>query len=244
MLLHPTFSRQRPAVRTTAAGESKRVYDPIGTRGRILDVAAAAFQSRGYHATSMHDIMHDADATGGALYHHFSSKKALGLAVIRERVARDVEVTCIEPVRSARTAADGIFSVFERVVAELDGRKTILGCPLNNLALELSLADPEFRTAIEDLFERWRTAIVQRVRGDQTAGLLNNVDAVAFATFVVASFSGAMAQAKAAQNPAPLKACAQQLSRLMWSRGERPRSRRQSRRRVNDPSLARIIHAI
>ena len=211
-----------------ASVQHKRAYDPVGTRGRILDVAAAAFQSRGYHATSMHDIIHDADATGGALYHHFSSKKALGLAVIRERVAMDVETTCIEPVRSARTAADGIMSVFDRIIAELDGRKTILGCPLNNLALELSLADPEFRTAIDDLFGRWRTAIAQRVRADRSAGRLNDVDAEAFATFIVASFSGAMAQAKAAQNAAPLKACAQQLWWLVRPPRRAARRRRES----------------
>jgi AcrR family transcriptional regulator len=206
-----------------ASIERKRAYDPIRTRGRFLDVAAAAFQSRGYHATSMHDIMHDAEATGGALYHHFSSKKALGLAVIRERVAPDVETACIEPVRSARTAADGILSVFERIVAELHGRKTILGCPLNNLALELSLADPEFRAAIDGIFGCWRAAIAQKVRADR----LNGVDAEAFATFVIASFSGAMAQAKAAQSAAPLKICAQQLSRLITPLRQGARRRRQ-----------------
>jgi AcrR family transcriptional regulator len=216
-----------------SAGQ-KRAYDPIATRGRFLDVAAAAFQSRGYHATSMHDIMHAADATGGALYHHFSSKKALGLAVIRERVAKDVETTCIEPVRSARTATDGILSVFDRIITELDGRRTILGCPLNNLALELSLADPDFRTAVDDLFGRWRAAIAQRVRDDRSAGRLDDVDAEALAAFVVAAFSGAMAQAKAAQNTVPLKACAQQLSRLIkpLRQGTAGRASRSARRRA------------
>jgi AcrR family transcriptional regulator len=214
-----------------ASGEQKRPYDPVGTRGRFLDVAAAAFQTRGYHATSMHDIMHAADATGGALYHHFSSKKALGLAVLRERVAKDIETTWIEPVQSARTAADGIMSVFGRVIAELEGRRAVLGCPLNNLALELSLADPEFRKAVQDIFEHWRMAIAERMRSDQSAGVLRNVDAEALATFVVASFSGAMALAKAEQNAGPLKTCAQQLSHIM-----QPLRGSMRRRRENSPS--------
>jgi AcrR family transcriptional regulator len=224
-MLPPPNAESRPVVAGKASVEPKRTYDPIGTRGRFLDVAAAAFQSRGYHATSMHDIMRDADATGGALYHHFSSKKALGLAVIHERVAKDVETTCIEPVRSASTAADGILSVFERIIAELDGQ-AILGCPLNNLALELSLADPEFRAAIDGIFARWRSAIAQKVRADRSAGRLNGVDAEAFATFVIASLSGAMAQAKAAQSATPLKVCAQQLSRLIKPLRQGARRRR------------------
>lgn len=195
--------------------ERKRAYDPVGMRGRLLDVAAETFQSRGYHSTSMHDIMRAAGVTGGALYHHFPTKKALGLAVIRERVAAAVAETWIEPVASARTALDGILAVFERVTAELDDRGAVLGCPLNNLALELSLADPEFRIALQGVFETWRTAIVQRLRSDQAAGALKDADPEAFATFVVASFSGAMALAKAEQNTDALKVCAQQLGRIM-----------------------------
>jgi AcrR family transcriptional regulator len=197
------------------ARERKRAYDPDGMKRRLLDVAAAAFQSRGYHATSMHDIMRDAGATGGALYHHFTTKKALGLAVIQERVAKAVEETWIQPVTSARSATDGILAVFKQVAAELDERGSVLGCPLSNLALELSLADPDFRIAVQNVFETGRRAIVQKLRLDQAAGALAELDPEGFATFVVASFSGAMALAKADQNTRPIKACAQQLARIM-----------------------------
>jgi TetR/AcrR family transcriptional repressor of nem operon len=55
-----------------------RSNDPEAMRRRVLDVAAAAFQKRGYHSTSTHDIMREAGVTGGALHHHFPTKKALG----------------------------------------------------------------------------------------------------------------------------------------------------------------------
>jgi AcrR family transcriptional regulator len=74
--------------------------------------------------------------TGGALHHHFPTKKALAVAVIRERVARAVEQIWIEPIRSANTAAQGILGVLEQIA---DGN-VVLGCPLGNLAIELSLA--------------------------------------------------------------------------------------------------------
>jgi AcrR family transcriptional regulator len=195
--------------------EPKRAYDPVGMRGRLLDAAAAAFQSRGYHSTSMHDIVRAADSTGGALYHHFPTKKALGLAVLRERVAKEVEETWIEPVRRARSAADGILAAFDNVIADLDGRGTVLGCPLNNLALELSLADPEFQLAVQRVFEDWRIAIAKRLRADRAAEAAKDLDPELFATLVVASFSGAMGLAKAEQNADALRACARQLARIM-----------------------------
>jgi AcrR family transcriptional regulator len=193
----------------------KRNYDPQQMRSRILDVAAGAFQSRGYHSTSMHDIVRLADLSGGALYHHFPTKKALGLAVIRERVSREIAQTWIEPLRSPAGAADAVLAVFETVISELDERAAVMGCPLNNLGLELILCDPEFRVAVDAVFDSWRAAIVEKLCDDQSKGKFAKLNAEEFATFVVASFSGAMGLAKAAQNTGPLRSCARQLARAM-----------------------------
>jgi AcrR family transcriptional regulator len=200
------------------ADKRRRSNDPEATRRRVLDVAARAFQARGYHATSTHDIMREAGVTGGAMHHHFPTKKALGLAVIRERVAPAVEETWMEPVRSARTAAEGMADVFGRIAATLDDRGRVLGCPLNNLALELALADPEFQGAVQNVFEGWQAAITQRLRADQAAGALRNADPEGLATLIVASYSGAMAMAKANQSSEPLKRCAQLLAAVVQSR--------------------------
>jgi AcrR family transcriptional regulator len=207
-----------------------RFNDPAAMRRRVLDAAAEAFQSRGYHATSTHDIMRAAGVTGGALHHHFPSKKALAVAVIRERVARAVEQTWIEPVRSGRTAADGIQSVFEQIAQGLYERNVVQGCPLGNLAIELSLADPEFRHAIQDIFEHWRTAIAQKLRGDRAAGILPALDPDAFATFVVAAYWGAIALAKAQQAAAPLATCARELAAVMRKPNRRSAGRSSQRR--------------
>ncbi|HEV8499423.1 MAG TPA: TetR/AcrR family transcriptional regulator [Gemmatimonadaceae bacterium] len=195
-----------------------RTNDPEALRGRVLDAAADAFQSRGFNATSMHDIVRAAGATGGATYHHFPSKKALALAVIRERVALAIEETWILPMRSARSTLDGVLTVFAEVIASLERRRVVSGCEISNLALELALADPDFRVALNDVFDRWRNAIADRVRAEQATGALDDTDADELATLVVASYSGAMAIAKASQDSAPLKACALQLARVMSRR--------------------------
>ena len=199
-------------------GRRRRSNDPEAMRRRVLDVAATAFQTRGYHATSTHDIMREAGVTGGALHHHFPTKKALGLAVIRDRVAQALEETWIEPIRSAPTAAAGMREVFEQIAATIDARGTVLGCPLNNLALELSLADPEFQRAVESIFERWQTVIAAKLRADQAAGAPENVDPDDLGTFIVATYSGAMAMAKARQSSEPLRTCAQQLAAFVQPR--------------------------
>ena len=199
-----------------SSGPKKRAYDPEATRARILDAAADAFQHRGYHATSMHDIMRIAGVPGGSVYHYFPTKKSLGVAVIKERVAGNLAETWIEPLCKAPSAAEGILGVFDDV-AESIGDGVVLGCPVNNLALELSLADADFQRALREVFERWEKAIADRVRAEAGARKRGKTDSAAVATVVVAIFSGAMSLAKAEQSTAPLRRCRRELVRLLSS---------------------------
>lgn len=211
----------------------KRINDPEGMRRKVLDVAEAAFQARGYHASSLGDLMAAAGVSGGALHHHFPTKKALALAVIDERVAAAVEETWIAPVRQAASAREGVRQVFDAVAAELERQGFVRGCPLNNLAHELSLADPEFRNALAGVFSAWRQAIADKIRADQREGREQGADPEHFAVFAVAAYSGAMSMAKTAQDAGPLRDCLAALERsasqAASSQGE-PVARR--RRRV------------
>ncbi|TIO74692.1 MAG: TetR/AcrR family transcriptional regulator [Mesorhizobium sp.] len=201
------------------AMRKKRTNDPEGMRRRVLDVAEEAFQARGYHASSLGDLMAAAGVTGGALHHHFPTKKALALAVIEERVAAAVEETWIAPVRAASSAREGVRAVFEAVAAELERQGYVRGCPLNNLAHELSLADADFRVALADVFAGWRRAIADKVRADQQAGGEGGTDPDRFAALAVAVYSGAMSMAKTAQDAGVLRECLKGLENLQLSPG-------------------------
>src|SRR4051794_35585125 len=117
--------------RTGARG---RKNDPDGLRNRVLDAAAELFQAHGYHATAMGDVGRAAGVTGGALHHHFATKKALGLAVIEERVAEAVRQTWMALVAMAGSAAEGVSAVCADIAAGLDAQGMVRGCPLNNLS--------------------------------------------------------------------------------------------------------------
>ncbi|QRM29471.1 TetR/AcrR family transcriptional regulator [Microvirga sp. VF16] len=194
-----------------SASPHRRTNDPEGLRLRLVDAAYAAFTASGYHSTALHDLRRETGVTGGALSHHFPSKKALGLAVIQDRVADAVEETWIGPVERAPSTAEGIRAVFASIVSELERNGAVSGCPLNNLALELSRQDEDFQAAIDAIFQRWRSAIAAKLRADLQTGTVRDLDPEAVATLVVATYSGAMAMSKACQCVDPLKICAEQL---------------------------------
>src|SRR3954470_20836520 len=56
--------------------------DPEGTRSRILDAALDAFSNKGYHDTSVDEIVDRSQTSKGAVYFHFPNKQRLFLALV------------------------------------------------------------------------------------------------------------------------------------------------------------------
>jgi AcrR family transcriptional regulator len=198
---------------TLAKKPRSRANDPAAMRSRILDAAASLFHRNGYAETSMQDVIRAARVTGGALHHHYPTKKALGLAVIRERIARTVEQVWIAPIEEGEDTLDGVRRAFAGILDGLDDAP-IAGCPLNNLALELASAEPEFRAEIQAVFERWQDALAQRIAAEGLERPAAGISPAELATFIVASYSGAMTLAKSAQSSAPLNVALKVLTRV------------------------------
>jgi len=185
------------------AGRRRR-NDPQGLRARILDQAAILFQERGYHSTSMHDLLQETGVSAGALHHHFPTKKSLALAVLADRVRPVVREAWIDPVRNAPALGKGVAEAFGSIIGGMQGRASVQGCPLNNLALELALTDADLRRGVESIFAEWRAALVERIGATRGGARLDDGARAAAANFVIAVYSGAMNMAKAAQSTDPL----------------------------------------
>jgi AcrR family transcriptional regulator len=194
MTLH---SARHPNVR-------RRRNNPEGLRSRILDRAVKLFQERGYHSTSMHDLIRATNTTAGALHHHFPTKKAIALAVLAERVRPLVRQTWIDPIRQAPALDKGVAEVFDEIIPGIKKRRRVLGCPLNNLALELALSDRDLREGIEDVFSEWRAALAERIGRTPGGTGFDEKERTAAANFIISVYSGAMNLAKATQSPGPL----------------------------------------
>jgi TetR/AcrR family transcriptional regulator, transcriptional repressor for nem operon len=196
-----------------------RRNDPEGLRARILDEAMRLFQTHGYHATGLRDVMQATGATPGAFHHHFPTKEALALAVIADRVGPAVREAWIDPLRGATPLGEGIRKVFAEIVRGIEQRGSVAGCPLNNLAMELSFSNPQFRDALQAIFQEWEIALAERIAETQGGARLDRAKRAAAASFVIASYSGAMNLAKTMQSALPLRTAATSLAGWLQERG-------------------------
>src|SRR5574342_1415817 len=76
------------------------------TRDQILDAAARLIHLRGYHCTSLDDVLRESGVGKGNFYYYFKSKEDLGYAII-DRVMRALVERGVGPA-FADTQADPI----------------------------------------------------------------------------------------------------------------------------------------
>lgn len=195
--------------------ENKRTNDPEGVRRRIIDAAYDAFVTQGYLATGMLELRERASVSGGAMAHHFPAKRDLGLAVIRDRVAEAVRQTWIAPLHTSADVPAAIDLIFENIINELIHNGRVSGCPLNNMAMDVSHHDSEMREVVSAVFGAWHEALSAKFARDAEEKHASELNPHSLATLVIAAYSGAMAMAKARQDVSPLIDCRMELAALL-----------------------------
>lgn len=125
------------------------------TRERIIEAGAGLLQRQGYVGTGMKQVVAEARAPFGSVYHHFpGGKEELGAEAVRWSGAaygRMVgQVLAAEPdaVRAVEVAFAG---AAETLVAS----DYADACPIATVALEVASTSEPLRRACADVFESW-----------------------------------------------------------------------------------------
>ena len=178
------------------------------TRAEILFAAFNEIYKRGFQAASLSNILKNTGITKGALYHHFENKVVLGHAVLDEVIQETIYSTWIEPLNNTEdpiTALQNIIINSGSVMTEDD---ISLGCPLNNLAQEMSPIDEGFRDRIADIYQEWQDAIATSLeRAKEKGNVKHSVDSEEVALMFVASLQGCIGFAKSVQKLDTLMTC-------------------------------------
>lgn len=147
------------------------------------------FAEKGYHSTSVADILKESNVNAGSLYYQFETKQALLIAVL-ESYRDGIEAMLIMP------AWAGVNDPIERVFALLGRYRQLLvtteccyGCPIGNLALEIHEPDPPVRAVLAANFGRW-TDFVGKCFAEARERLPAETDIHALAQLALATMEG------------------------------------------------------
>ena len=185
-----------------------------GTRERLIAAMTDALRRRGLHGVGLTELLAQAGAPKGVLYHHFPGGKAeLAVAAIDDVVARMLRgldallASNPDPIEATRRWMAG-------ATARLGDSGFESGCPLATVALESTPDDAALREALARAFATLRERIAQALEahGEPRAR------AQGIATLIVATYEGGLLQARVAQSTTPIAQATDTLLSLLAPR--------------------------
>ncbi|WP_189967745.1 ScbR family autoregulator-binding transcription factor [Streptomyces violascens] len=162
------------------------------TREVLLRAAAEVFAEVGYTRASLVKIIERAGLTTGAVYFHFKSKEGLARAVIHEQAA-DVEFPQGEP------GLQHLIDITTHLAVELQ-QNTLL-----RAGVRLAVEQNEVDLQEYEIYRWWAERFKEELAAARLKGqLLPSVDETAFASLLVAAYTGTQIMSQLATQRADL----------------------------------------
>ena len=176
------------------------------SRNAIVRAAFGEIYAHGYQGARVERILARTGLSKGAFYHHFDSKRSLAYAVLEEVIGEELDRLWGRPLMESD---DPLRTIGEIIEFKGDSLYRIeLGCPINNLAQEMSPVDEGMRLRIRALFDRWRELLTAALtRGQRNGRVSETIDPAEVAIFIVGSVEGCIGLAKNASDPVVFGAC-------------------------------------
>jgi len=161
------------------------------TRETILKKAFDLIYRQSYQATSIDDIISQLQVTKGAFFYHFRNKDMMGLAMISEVMAPNMEPYMINVLGSTQDPLEDIYQMVKGLLLLNPMLDCRYGCPAVNLIEEMAPVNEEFRKALMQLMLKWQNALEKHLRDAQMQEQVGKKhDPKQIAMYITAGYSG------------------------------------------------------
>ncbi len=156
---------------------------------KILDAAQNLFTSKGYHETSMDDIVKESGLSKGGIYGHFESKEKLFLAVQQRKLTSSlVEMESIfDQEDSASTKLRKILDHNFSETGECSREKCQMDLEIMFAASRMESSRVDMEKRFESWYGFWTTVIEEGIKKGEFNG---NIDPEAVASILHATVGG------------------------------------------------------
>ena len=161
------------------------------TKQLILDESFKLFYQNGFKTTSVDKIMKATNLTKGAFYHHYKSKKDLGLEIISSTLQKRVYDGMITPLYQDGNVLDILESTFSGRLKSFSLFDKQHGCPMNNFINEIADEEEAYQLALKRIIEEWKAALVHLLeRGKKENTINTSHSSSGIATYLISAFEG------------------------------------------------------
>lgn len=161
------------------------------TRFTILEKAFEIIYTKGYQTTSVDEIIAATKVTKGAFYYHFKTKDEMGLAIINEIVKPTMMNSLVAPLEDATDPLTQIYEMTKALLFDIPFLTIESGCPVGNLAHEMTPWNMAFGTALSEIITTWKGTIEQSLKKGKKKGVVGkDVNEEQVAYFVMSGYWG------------------------------------------------------
>jgi TetR/AcrR family transcriptional regulator, transcriptional repressor for nem operon len=174
------------------------------SRERILTQAAQLVYEKGVQGTSLDDICAAASVSKSQLYHYFTNKEDLVLAIIERQTS--MVLAGQQPFLDHLDSWENLERWGTFLVASLEKRQCVGGCPVGSLASELADHNEASRVALVSSFDQWERYLIEGLTSMQEHGeLRRDADQTELAVAVMASLQGGLLLSQTRKTTRPLQ---------------------------------------
>jgi len=171
------------------------------TKERIMDTTAELFRRYGYTGTGLKQIVADARAPFGSIYHHFpGGKEQLAREVIL-RSGRMYQELFETILGAAPDVVTGVSDLFAGAAELLRQTGYADACPIATVELEVASSNEPLRMATAEVFESWIEAGTARF----AAAGMPEEKARELAIVLIANLEGAFILSRAMRDTEPVR---------------------------------------
>lgn len=183
------------------------------TKERLIEATFEEVYSKGYNAASLSDILKAADVKKGAMYHHFSSKKEMVLAMIEQKVQQRI----YNYWKDLETQKDNIIEFIVSILKDTSNRDFKRGCPLGNLLQETLIDDEDFSQSLKNIIQQWQELFESSLQKAIDNHEIRNTNIQELALFIIATLEGAVLLSKNSCSSYEYDKCIQHLEHYLNS---------------------------
>jgi TetR/AcrR family transcriptional regulator, lmrAB and yxaGH operons repressor len=177
-------------------------------RERMLSAASRLLQYQGVEATGVLQVLAEAHAPRGSLYHHFPGGKAQLVTEALELNAEQATQLLVDVIERTPDAAAALHEFAEGLAAGLVSTDFQGGCPISTAILEQAATNDTVADIGDRAFDSLREIIGNELR---QLGVGESDD---LALLCVAAFEGALILARAKRDVAPIHGVARMLTNI------------------------------
>lgn len=185
------------------------------TKEHIIQKSAALFNTKGYNACSLHDIM---DATGlkkGGIYNHFKNKDEIAFESF-DYSFNLVNVRFQESLSKCSNSYEKIMAIINVFASFHTNPVTLGGCPIFNTAVDSSGIHPSLTNKARSAINHLKRYIEIKIdEGKESDEFKTGIKSEELSTLIITSMEGALIMSRVNDDYGPVQTVVKHLTSII-----------------------------